>query len=406
MFQKVLSTTAVALAAAKLVSAQTYTSCDPREKSCAPDPAFGSDVVTIDFTKGESDYFTVAEGTTLAYSGKGAAFSMDKETEAPTITSTKYIFFGKIDVVVQAAPGQGIVTSSVLQSDDRDEIDWEWIGSDSAQVQTNYFGKGDDSTFDRGGYSPVTNPETTTHTYTIDWTKDYVHWIIDGTLVRELKYEDAKDGTRFPQTPCQLKLGTWVAGSSTAPEGTVQWAGGLADFSKGPFTAYYQKVTIQDYSNGVDGAKEYVWDSGSDGSYGSIQVKTTGGDDDTTTTTSSSSAKPTTTKAASSTSSEDDETTTTSDSKTKTTLATVTSTATSDDSSSTSDSASTSVSASSGAGHNASQTGSATPTESGSASETSGAATTSTSPAATGAAFKSSFSGALVGAGVLAALAL
>ncbi|KAI1301049.1 concanavalin A-like lectin/glucanase domain-containing protein [Xylaria venustula] len=402
MFQKVLSTTAVALAAAKLVSAQTYTSCDPREKSCAPDPAFGSDVVTIDFTKGESDYFTIAEGTTLTYSDKGAAFSMKKETEAPTITSTKYIFFGKVDVVVQAAPGQGIVTSSVLQSDDRDEIDWEWIGSDSAQVQTNYFGKGDDSTFDRGGYSPVTNPETTTHTYTIDWTKDYVHWIIDGTLVRELKYEDAKDGTRFPQTPCQLKLGTWVAGSSTEPEGTVQWAGGLADFSKGPFTAYYQKVTIQDYSNGVDGAKEYVWESGSDGSYGSIQVKTTGGDDDTTTTTSS--AKSTTTKAASSTSSKDDETTTTSDSKTKTTLATVTSTASSDDSSSTSDSAS--ASASSGAGHNASQTGSATPTETGSASETSGAATTSSSPAATGAAFRSSFSGALVGAGVLAALAL
>ncbi|KAI1427880.1 concanavalin A-like lectin/glucanase domain-containing protein [Xylaria sp. FL1777] len=391
MFSKILSTTAVALAATQLVSAQTFTACDPREKSCPPDPAVGKEnVITIDFTKGANSFFTAADGTTIQYSSKGAAFTMKKETEAPTITSNKYIFFGKIDVEVEAAPGQGIVTSSVLQSDDRDEIDWEWIGSDTAQVQTNYFGKGDDSTFDRGGYSPVGNPQTTTHTYTIDWTKDYVHWLIDGTLVRELKYSDAKGGTRFPQTPAQLKLGTWVAGNSKAPEGTVTWAGGLADFSKGPYTAYYKKVTIQDYAGGVANAKQYVWNSGSDGSWQSIKVETTDGsdvssDDDTTST--STTAKATTTKASSTT-------TATSASKTNTTLSTVTS-------------ASSDASATSGnAGHVASQTSDATPTESGAASGTSAAATTSTSPAATGAAFKPGFSGALVGAGVLAALVL
>ncbi len=356
--------------------------------------------MTVDFTQGKNSFFKAADGTTITYTSKGAEFSMDKETEAPTITSTKYIFFGKIDVEVEVAPGQGIVTSVVLQSDDRDEIDWEWIGSDTAQVQTNYFGKGDDSTFDRGGYSPVASPQTTTHTYTIDWTKDYVHWIIDGTQVRELKYADAKSGTRFPQTPAQLKLGTWVAGSSTAPEGTVEWAGGLADFSKGPVTAYYKKVTIQDYAGGVANAKQYVWEDGSDGSWQTIKVETADGsdgssDDDTTTT--STTAKPTTTKAATTKSSSNDDTTTSSDSNTKTTLTTVTSTASS---------GSASASATSESGNNASQTGSATPTQRGAASETSEAATSSSSPAATGAAFKPGFSGVLVGAGVLAALAL
>ena len=352
--------------------------------------------MTIDFTNGKSDFFTIADGTTLTYSDKGAAFSMKKETEAPTITSKKYIFFGKVDVEVQVAPGQGIVTSVVLQSDDRDEIDWEWIGSDTAQVQTNYFGKGDDSTFDRGGYSNVANPQTTTHTYTFEWTKEHVQWIVDGNLVRELKYEDAKGGTRFPQTPAQLKLGTWVAGSSTAAEGTVEWAGGLADFSKGPFTAYYKKVTIQDYANGVKNAKQYVWEDGSDGSYQSIKVETTSGsddnnDDDTTSTTTTT--KATATKTA--TTSTDDEETTSTATKTKTTLSTVAT------------SASVSASASSSAaGHNASQSSGAAPTESEAASETSEAATTSSSPAATGAAFKPGFSGALGGAGVLAALAL
>ncbi|KAI1748593.1 concanavalin A-like lectin/glucanase domain-containing protein [Xylaria castorea] len=393
MFSKILSATAVALAATNLVSAQTYTACDPREKSCPADPAVGKEnTVVVDFTKGANSFFTVADGTTLKYSSQGAAFTMEKETEAPTITSSKYIFFGKVDVQVIAAPGAGIVTSVVLQSDDRDEIDWEWIGSDTKQVQTNYFGKGDDSTFDRGGFSPVANPQSTVHTYTFEWTKDYVHWIIDGNLVRELKYADAKAGTRFPQTPCQLKLGAWVAGNSKAPEGTVQWAGGLADFSKGAHTAYYQKVTIQDYANGVSNAKQYAWKDGSDGSYQSINVETTGGketDSDSDETTTSSTAQPTSTKAPSSTSSE----ATATGVVTKvhsTTLVSVTSSASAETSAETSGASQTS--------------GDATPTKSGESSVS--GASASTTPAATGAAFKPGFSGVLAGAGLLAALAL
>ncbi|KAI0403270.1 concanavalin A-like lectin/glucanase domain-containing protein [Xylaria palmicola] len=383
MFSKVLSSAVVALAATQLVSAQTFTACDPREKSCPADPALGKEKpLVVDFTQGKNSFFTAADGTAIVYGDKGAEFTMKKETEAPTVTSSKYIFFGKVDVEVIAAPGAGIVTSVVLQSDDRDEIDWEWIGSDTKQVQTNYFGKGDDSTFDRGGFSPVANPQSEVHTYTIDWTKDYVRWIINGNVVRELKYADAKSGTRFPQTPCQLKLGAWVAGNSKAPEGTVQWAGGLADFSKGPYTAYYQKVTIQDYANGVANAKQYVWADGSDGSYQSIKVETTDGKDDDTTT--SSTAKPTSTK----TTSKPDETA----SATKTTATTL----------------STTVSGSAGSSSaDASQTsGDATPTQSGGASVTSEPSSSATSAVPTAAAFKPGFSGALVGAGLLAALAL
>ncbi|KAI0877434.1 concanavalin A-like lectin/glucanase domain-containing protein [Hypoxylon argillaceum] len=389
MFSKILSATAVALAASNLVSAQTTTACDPREKSCPADPAVGDDTVVVDFTKGANSFFNVAAGTTLSYSSKGAAFSMDKETEAPTITASKYIFFGKVDVEVIAAPGTGIVTSVVLQSDDRDEIDWEWIGSDTTEVQTNYFGKGDDSTFDRGGFSDVANPQSTIHTYTIDWTKDYVHWIIDGNLVRELKYADAKSGTRFPQTPCQLKLGTWVAGSSTAPEGTVEWAGGLADFSKGPFTAYYSKVTIQDYANGVSNAKQYVWATGSDGSYQSINVETTDGKDVTETSSSATSTAKSTTTAKSSATATTGATTTGTTKTEATTFSTATGSSTA------------------GSSSGASQTSSgATTTGSGETSATSAAPSTSSTAAPTGAAFKPSFSGALIGAGLLAALAL
>ena len=43
---------------------------------------------------------------------------------------------------MRAAPGTGIVSSAILQSDDLDEIDWEWIGGSSTKAQSNYFGKG------------------------------------------------------------------------------------------------------------------------------------------------------------------------------------------------------------------------------------------------------------------------
>lgn len=40
---------------------------------------------------------------------------------------------------MKAAPGAGIVSSFVMESDALDEIDWEWIGSDTARAQSKFF---------------------------------------------------------------------------------------------------------------------------------------------------------------------------------------------------------------------------------------------------------------------------
>ncbi|KAL7622378.1 hypothetical protein AAE478_007882 [Parahypoxylon ruwenzoriense] len=396
MFSKLLSTTAVVLAATQMVSAQTFTACNPMEKKCPDNDALGT-TVTVDFTKGANDLFKSADGTTLTYDGNGAVFTINKETEAPTIFSEKYIFFGKIDLEVQAAPGTGVVTSFVLQSDDLDEIDWEWLGGDKAQVQSNYFGKGDTTTYDRGAYHPIDNPQDSVHTYSIDWTKDYVRWFINGNQVRELKYADAKGGTRFPQTPMQIKLGTWVAGRSDAPEGTVQWAGGKTDFSQAPFIAHYKSIKITDYSNGVQNADKYVWADGSDGSYQSIKVITGDGSDDsdTTTTTSATSATSTasTAKPTKSVTSDATSSTKTSTKTTETTLSTSTVSPTS----------SAPVSSSSSPASE-----SATPTGNDDAAASSGisAPAETTAPVQTDAALKTGFSGAALGACLLAAFLL
>jgi beta-glucanase (GH16 family) len=178
-----------------------------------------------------------------------------------------------------------------------EQIDWEFVGSDNVQVQTNYFSKGDTSTYDRGAYHPVSNPTGQFHTYTVEWTSQQVNWLIDGVSVRVLSA--ATVGAKFPQTPMQVKLGTWCAGGKNSPQGTREWAGGFTDFSKAPFNAYYKSVSITDYA-GKDspangGIKEYIYGDQT-GSWQSIKVVNGDGSSDSS---SSSSAAPSSTKASS-----------------------------------------------------------------------------------------------------------
>ncbi|KAL2150804.1 hypothetical protein VTH82DRAFT_7367 [Thermothelomyces myriococcoides] len=337
MFSKLFTTVALA---ASLVSAQTFTDCDPTKRDDCPNPkAVGSKPVDIDFRQGASNFFKAADGTSLTYDKElGAVFSINKETDAPTITSSKYIFFGQVDVTVRAARGTGIVTSFVLQSDDLDEIDWEWLGADNTQVQTNYFSKGCTETYDRGGYSPVADPIGQFHTYTIKWTPEQLDWIIDGNVVRTLRNEGLEGCAGYPQTPMQIKLGTWVAGRKDAPQGTIDWAGGLTNFEEAPFDGYYQSLHIVDYmgGRGAKEATEYQYTDRS-GTWQSIKVVNNGeeSDDDdddntttTTTTTSSKTSATSTTSKATSTSMSSSSSSSSSSRATPTTLSTVSTSAT------------------------------------------------------------------------------
>ena len=151
---------------------------------------------------------------------------------------------------MRGATGQGIISSIVLESDDLDEVDWEMMGGNNTHVETNYFGKGNTTLYNRAIYYPVDTPLDTFHNYTTHWTSDKIEWYIDSVLVRTLLYEDADGGYNFPQTPMTIRLGIWAGGDPGNSNGTIEWAGGLTDFTKGPFTMYVQNVTAKDYSTG------------------------------------------------------------------------------------------------------------------------------------------------------------
>ncbi|KAF7905645.1 uncharacterized protein EAF01_006166 [Botrytis porri] len=277
MRSSTISASAVVLLSG-LASAQTFTDCNPTTKSCPADPAIGGLQVT-DFTAGKSSNWEVEEGTTMTYDGTlGAQFVISTATNAPTIKNIGYIMFGRIETWVRASAGTGIVSSFILESDDLDEIDWEWLGSNNAAAENNFFGKGNTTTYDRAQYPAVATPIDTFHNYTIDWTAESTVWYIDGVAVRTLLYNDAQTlgGKNYPQTPMLVKMGSWIGCASEAAvtdpatAGTCSWAGGAVDLTKGPFTMYVKNVTIQDYGC----ATEYTYGDMT-GDYKSI--KTTGG---------------------------------------------------------------------------------------------------------------------------------
>ena len=93
--------------------------------------------------------------------------------------------------------------------------------------------------------------------------EEQIVWQIDGKTVRVLAAGDANG--QYPQTPCQLKIGSWSGGDSSNPEGTISWAQGPTDYSAGPFTMTVQSLSITDYSTG----SEYTYENES-GDWNSI----------------------------------------------------------------------------------------------------------------------------------------
>lgn len=353
---------AAALAVAQ-ASAQTYTTCNPLDGTCPADKGTTESTLNFDFTQSLDDWTTTAG--TVNTGSNGAEFTINKQGDAPTIETDFYIFFGDVSVTMKAAPGQGIVSSIVFESDDLDEIDWEALGGDSTTIETNYFGKGDTSTYDRDTWPSVSDPQNEWHTYKVSWQKDVITWYIDGAIVRTLEYADASSGTRFPQTPMRIRIGIWAGGDPTNGEGTIEWAGGETNYADVPFTMYVKSVEI----NNANPAESYTYTDTS-GSYDSIKLS---GAAALSQTDSSSSSSSTSTSSSSIKSSE-----------TSTTDATSTATTTKDTSASTTKGSSTVSGSSSKVSGSGSASGSTTPSGTGSSSGSSTTGSSSGSAAASG----------------------
>ena len=248
------------------ILAQTWTNCNPlNQTNCPADSALGIRNATYNFVTSSAGSTWNTTNGNLKYGTQGAEFTINRKGDAPTIQTNFYIFFGEVEVWMKAAPGQGVVSTIVLESDDLDEVDLEIIGSNGTHVENNYYGKGNTTNeAAKAKWYPAATPQEVFHNYTTKWTKETLEWYIDGNVVRTLAYADAVGGKNYPQSPMNVRIGVWAAGDPSNNNYTVAWAGGEIDYSKGPYTMYVQSARITDYSTGSEymyGDKTGSWQS-------------------------------------------------------------------------------------------------------------------------------------------------
>ncbi|KAG8691513.1 hypothetical protein FRC11_002409 [Ceratobasidium sp. 423] len=153
------------------------------------------------------------------------------------ISSTRYVYYGTISALIRTSKWAGVVTAFITMSDVKDEIDWEW--PDAAGHGTTV--------------KNLSDTYVNYHNYTIDWQEDQLNWLIDGKVVRTLKKADTLNNGRYeyPSTPSRVQLSLWPAGINTSAQGTIDWAGGMINWSDpdylaaGQFSAIVKEVSVK-----------------------------------------------------------------------------------------------------------------------------------------------------------------
>ncbi|KAJ5273157.1 hypothetical protein N7478_008282 [Penicillium angulare] len=250
-------------------ASSSVTDCNPlKSTTCSPEAALGTEHTWL-FNSTLDEKLWDMETGKIEYTDEGADFAIRAENASTLLVSNFYIFFGIMEAHVKMAKGAGIVSSVILQSDDLDEIDWEWVGYNTSGVQSDFFGKGNTTTSDRGGYHAVSNADTEWHNYTSYWDKDRLEWWIDGDLVRTVNYSEPLTvyGKNYPQTPSRVKISNWPVGIKGESLGNLEWGGGYVNWTDVPFIMSVQKVRVQDFHSG----KEYTY-NGTSGTWESINV--------------------------------------------------------------------------------------------------------------------------------------
>ncbi|KAJ1678566.1 hypothetical protein EV182_003795, partial [Spiromyces aspiralis] len=154
----------------------------------------------------------------------------------PTMSFPQFLSQGGIwEGRIKAAPTSGVVTAFVLYGDGvigaTDEMDYEWVGKDTSNVQSMFFPKGqriDGVTVEQHVYpNPAADLAASYHIYGLEYNSDYVSWWIDGTVSRTLTKANPN---QFPGALGKFRFGLWD-GTNTSG-----WAGAV-DWSKAPFDA-------------------------------------------------------------------------------------------------------------------------------------------------------------------------
>lgn len=216
----------------------------------------------------------VAQGEPAAMGGD-VLLTMPKNSVGTVLASTTYMWYGNVKARFKTSRGQGVVTAFILLSDIKDEIDYEFIGSDLKTAQTNYYFQGVID-YHNSGNITLSDTFANYHDYEIRWTPDKIEWLVDGQVGRTKERKDTWNSTTqnwmFPQTPARVQLSIWPGGAASNPKGTVDWAGGPIDWNNAPdiksvgyYYSAFSEVSIQCYNAqnapGTNKGTSYVYNN-------------------------------------------------------------------------------------------------------------------------------------------------
>ena len=142
------------------VGAYCLGGCDPLFSqsldACMPEPVCKSNnfqLTSLDGITSNKKYLGdssksdwVSSGTPLQAPSKDSiilTLSEDGESSSGTLlASTTYIWYGKVTAKMKSSRGQGVVSAFILLSDNKDEIDFEFVGADLKTAQSNFYYQG------------------------------------------------------------------------------------------------------------------------------------------------------------------------------------------------------------------------------------------------------------------------
>ena len=123
--------------------------------SCMPAPVCTSQdfkFTSIDAITSDTEYLGNASAAGWVSSGKPKPFTdgddqvvlltLPENSAGTLLASTSYVWYGKISATLKTSRTKGVVTAFILLSDVKDEIDFEFLGYDTDQAQTNFYWQG------------------------------------------------------------------------------------------------------------------------------------------------------------------------------------------------------------------------------------------------------------------------
>lgn len=147
---------------------------------------------------------------------------------------------GTYEVRMRAAPVSGVVSAFFTyigpfpgeETQTHHEIDFEFLGKNTAEVQLNFFGEG------KGGNERWVkldfDASKTSAEYAFEWLPDRIRWFVNGRMVHEVMKTDDKP---FPTLPQKIMLSIWNA------EGLEEWTGPFT-FPGKPVSAVFERVAF------------------------------------------------------------------------------------------------------------------------------------------------------------------